>query len=226
MEHLRIDSEDFVDLLGQIEESFQIHFALDEIKNNLSIEEITDLVVSKLGLNEGIECSSQIVFFRLRQLLSEELVLDKLKLTLDTKLDKLFPFRGRKSKWQRVFSSFEMDVPKLGPPMIIFLPAILSAIVSFFLIMIEFWEFGMPIFLLSLLIIYICIKFGKSLPCSTVKDLVTLVVKYDYKKTRTKYGTYNDLELRNTIFKLFTDWLTKKEIETVNFKTKIDYISK
>ncbi len=63
MEFLKIESEDYADLLGRIEESFRIKFSFDEIRNYQSIQQIIDLVISKLDFKEGLECSNQIAFF-------------------------------------------------------------------------------------------------------------------------------------------------------------------
>ena len=223
MEQLRIHSEDLEELLAEIEASFQIKFGHAEIANHMTIDQIADLVMAKLDLQEGIECSSQITFFRLRQWLCQELSLEKSALSPHTKLDQLFPFRGRKTSWQKVFAGFAMRVPNLRPPDVIFLPALLLAVISLFLVM-AFWEIGLPALLLSIAVLYGCIKFGKALPVATLGELVTHIVKYDYQSTRAGYGTYNATELRQTIFKLLTDdHASKKEKKTVHFNTKINY---
>jgi len=224
MEKLKIDAEDLGDLIVQIESSFKVRFESEEIQNNFSIEELADLVVSKLDLSEGIECSSQITFFRLRRLLANKLSIANQTIRLDTELKVLFPPKNRRKDWQRVFSDFEFQPPKLEPPRVLFLSAILIAVVSFLLIFSELWRFSLSAFFLSALIIALCIRYGKSLPSRTIKDLVENIVKHNYHATRQTYGTYNPGELRATIFSLFTDWLTPKESQGVDLKTRIDYI--
>ncbi|MEQ8415831.1 MAG: hypothetical protein RIB71_15240 [Imperialibacter sp.] len=224
MEKLKINGEDLEDLIVQIEDSFKVRFESEEIQNNFSIEELANLVISKLELKEGIECSSQITFFRLRRLLADKLSMANQTIDLDTELKTLFPPKNRRNEWQRVFADFEFQAPKLEPPREIFLSAILIAIISFMLTLFEFWRFGFPLFFLSSFTIVLCIKFGRSLPSRTMRQLVENIVKHDYHATRQTYGTYNPAELRTTIFSLLTDLLTPKEKQGADLKTRIDYI--
>jgi hypothetical protein len=226
MEYLKIDSEDFEDLLFQIENSFQVEFDFEEIHNNLSIKQIIDKVVTRLNLQEGTECSSQIVFFRLRQLISKKHRIKHSQISLETKLKEIFPFQDRRKSWCETFNDFDLKVPKLGPPMGVFLPAILTALISFFFIFGKNWIYGLSVFLISIIIIYLSSKFGKVLPCENLRELTTNIAKYDYRGTRTKVGTYNTKEINQTILKLFTDWLGEYEGRNVNLETKIDYIGK
>lgn len=226
MEYLKIDSEDFADLLFQIEDSFQVNFDFKKIQNHLSIEEIIDLVTTKMNLKEGIECSNQIVFFRLRQLISKKHILKSSEINLETKLKDIFPFKDRRRKWNETFENFDLKVPKLGPPMGLFIPAILTALISFFFMFSKNGLYGLIAFFLSVVIISLSNKYGKTLPSNDLKELIEQIVKFDYQGTRTKVGTYNLKEVNQTILRLFTDWLDNEERKSVNLKTKIDYIGK
>jgi len=226
MEYLKIDSEDFEDLLFQIENSFQVEFDFQEIHNNLSIQQIIDKVVIRLNLQEGSGCSSQITFFRLRQQVLKKHTIDSSKISLETKLIDIFPFKNRRKEWAETFANSDLKVPKLEPPLGLLLPSILTALISFFFIFGKNWNYGLPIFLVSIVIIYLCNRYGKALPCKDLKELTNHIVKFDYRGTRNKIGTYNPTEVKQTIFSLFTDWLSDEERKRVSFDTKIDYIEK
>jgi len=226
MEHLIIDSEDFEDLLFQIEDSFQVKFDLEDIQNNLSINEIIGVVVSKMNLKEGIECSNQITFFRLRDQISKKHKLDSSQIGLETKLKEIFPYKDRRKKWNKTFEGTDFKVPNLRPPIGLYLPAILITIISFFFIFGKNWNYGLPIFLVSATIVYLCSRYGKALPARSLRDLTKHIVKFDYRGTRNRVGTFNHNEIKQIIFGLFIDWLNKEDSQSLSFETKINYLGR
>ncbi len=151
--------------------------------------------------------------------------IDKHELNINTKLKELFPYKYRRKKWQAIFDNFELRVPRLEPPVGIFLLFLLTACVSFSFVFGKHWMIGLPMFLSSVLIIYLCSKFGKSLPAKKLRELTKRIVENDYYGTRVKHGTYNPNELKRLIFGILTGWLPDYKIKTITLNTKIDYVS-
>ncbi len=219
-----IDDEDFGDLISQIENSFGIKFENEEITNNMTIEQFSELVISKMNMENGQECSTQIVFYRIRKALTEKLGIEKKIINTRTELINLFPEKGRRTNWEKTFGAFNFKGIDLRPPLIPYGISILTAIVSFFFFFGVYRIYAVPIFILSILITKILTKYGKRFPTKTIGELTKEIVKNNYKNVRTESGTINIAEIKKLILSQLTDWSASKKVENMNMETKINYI--
>lgn len=223
METLKIDSEDYEDLIVMMEKSFGIRFETDDVENNMSIDDLANLVIAKVGLEPGNECSTQIVFYRLRQLFMDKLGFDKHQIKTQTALKTIFPSEKRREKWYDVFNNVDLDIPGLLPPMWLIGSLGLCIPIAVIFLFASYWVYGSALLLASLSGIYIANKLGKTLPATTIGDLAKLIARHNYRKTRGHLNNINVNEVKTIIFDMMTDWLYQHEIEKVSMDTKICY---
>ena len=107
-----IDDEDFGDLIPQIENSFGFEFDYEEITNNMTIENFSELVISKMSMENGQECSTQIVFYRIRKALTEKLGIEKSIIKTKTELSSVFAKKNRINNWKNTFGLVNYNANK------------------------------------------------------------------------------------------------------------------
>jgi len=219
-----IDDEDFGDLISQIENSFGIEFDYEEITNNMTIEKFSELVISKMSMENGQECSTQIVFYRIRKALTEKLGIEKSIINTKTELSSVFAKNNRIKSWKNTFGEFNYTGINLQPSSIPYGISILTTIVSFFFFFGSYRLYAIPIFILSIITAKILVKYGKRFPAKNIGELAKVIVKNNYKSVRTEKGTINITEIKKLIFIQLTDWLEPKEVKNMNMETKINYI--
>lgn len=219
-----IDDEDFGDLISQIENSFGIEFDYEEITNNMTIEKFSELVISKMSMENGQECSTQIVFYRIRKALTEKLGIEKSIINTKTELSSVLAKNNRIKSWKNTFGEFNYTGINLQPSSIPYGISILTTIVSFFFFFGSYRLYAIPIFILSIITAKILVKYGKRFPAKNIGELAKVIVKNNYKSVRTEKGTINITEIKKLIFIQLTDWLEPKEVKNMNMETKINYI--
>jgi|TARA_B110000908_G_C10060256_1_gene360279 acyl carrier protein len=219
-----IDDEDFGDLISQIENSFGIEFDYEEITNNMTIEKFSELVISKMTMENGQECSTQIVFYRIRKALTEKLGIEKSIINTKTELSSVFAKKNRINNWKNTFGEFNYNGINLQPSPFPYGISILTTIVSFFFFFGSYRIYAIPIFILSIITAKILVKYGKTFPAKNIGELTKEIVKNNYKSVRTEKGTINITEIKKLIFIQLTDWLEPKEVKNMNMETKINYI--
>ena len=219
-----IDDEDFGDLISQIENSFGIEFDYEEITNNMTIEKFSELVISKMTMENGQECSTQIVFYRIRKALTEKLGIEKSTINTKTELSSVFAKKNRINNWKNTFGKFNYNGINLQPSPFPYGISILTTIVSFFFFFGSYRIYAIPIFILSIITAKTLVKYGKTFPAKNIGELTKEIVKNNYKSVRTEKGTINITEIKKLIFIQLTDWLEPKEVKNMNMETKINYI--
>jgi hypothetical protein len=219
-----IDDEDFGDLILQIEKSFGFEFETEEIRNNMTIDEFCNLVISKMNMENGQECTTQITFYKLRKALSKKLGITKNSISPKTELETIFPKKNRISDWKKLFGELNYTGIELQPPLIPYTISILTIILSFFFMFGNYKIYAIALFLTSILLTKLLSKYGKRLPVKTLGQLTNKIVKHNYKNVRTEKGTINIMEIKNLIFHHLTDWLQPNEVENMDMNTKINYI--
>lgn len=225
MEQMKFDVEDLEDVIYQMEDSFQVRFEPEELQNHFTMEELANKIIAKMNLEEGDECSSQIVFFRLRRQLTEKLNVDRKDINLETRLDRLFPFAQRRTLWKKTFEAFELKLPELGPPALVTITFLLMFFLSGVILVFyhEYLSYALGMFLVAGLMMYIGGKYGTRLPAKDLRELTKQMVNKDYKSIREKYGTVHTKEVQTIVLEMLTDWMSYREKKNVTLKTKIDF---
>jgi len=219
-----IDVEDFEDLMFQLEISFDFKFELEEITNNMTIDELSELVISKINMENGQDCATQIAFYKIRKALTEKLGIKNNTINPKTQLETVFPKKNRIKNWKNLFGEFNYKEIDLQPSPIPYTISILTTVISFFFLFGSYKLYAIPIFIFSIILTKLLSKYGKRFPSKNMGELIKRIVRFNYKNVRTEKGTINILETKNLIFHHLTDWLQPSEMENMNMNTKINYI--
>jgi hypothetical protein len=105
--------EDVHDLAIAIEDSFAITFTSDELLTTTTIDQLFDLVVSKLNHDNQNSCLSGATFYRLRAALTRVCAVPRGQIHPNTKLDILMPRKLRRVQWDSLRSSLDWVLPDL-----------------------------------------------------------------------------------------------------------------
>lgn len=107
--HLGAAEEDLEDLLKVIERSYDIRFHNSELGNTLTFGQLTDHVISKIGLKDKDDCTDQQAFYKVRTAIGNG------KLTTTTRLDDIFKRRGRRRELARIENELGIHLRALQP---------------------------------------------------------------------------------------------------------------
>jgi hypothetical protein len=116
-QRLKLLGEDTCDLLGVIEASFGVKFTEDEFVEAKTIRELAGCIVSKLEHPLSEKCLSAVVFYRLRRTFIRLFDISRAKITPETPLRELMPWRDRKRQWRRMQEHLRFVLPELRWPL-------------------------------------------------------------------------------------------------------------
>jgi hypothetical protein len=224
LETLHIDSEDFEDILIKLQDSFKFEFLDSEIENLITIDQLADRVISRLNYKEGKECTSQIVFYKLRKHLTDKLKKSDKELLPKTRLHDLFPRKGRRQKWESVFADFYIKIPQLTPPGYLILILILSFIASVILVFSYSSIIGLTAFAATLISWKISYRLGKSFPVKDLRDLAGKLSSENYIDSRRHKQTINIPEIKRLVYDMIVDWQSEEDKKTISMNTQLDYV--
>lgn len=201
-----IDLEDIEDLLLKVETSFGIQFQGNELVHIVSFGELCDYIADKIQLNNFSDCTSQQAFYKLRNAISQTLRLDSRTITTDLPLGGFLPKRGRRSKIKEIESYLGFKLNLLAPPNWV-TGILVSMLLVFFVGVFFSWKIGLLGFMLSAFGLWIVSKKGTRLKVKTVRDVVEVMVKESYLKSRRIKGTFNKSEIEQVLIHLFSSEL-------------------
>ena len=224
LETLQIDSEDFGDILGKLEESFKFEFHESEIENLITIEQLADKVISRLDFQEGKECTSQIVFYKLRKHLIDKLKITEQELLPKTRLRDLFQRKGRRQLWDNVFADFYVKIPKLTPPGYLILTLILSFIASVIVMFSSNFIVGLVLFATSWIGWKLSNRYGKSFPVNDLGELAEKLSSENYIDSRKHKQTINIPEIKRLVYEMIADWQSEENKKIISMNTQLDYV--
>src|SRR5690349_14172915 len=92
------DLEDIEDVLKKIEKSFGFKFGRTELKEVKTFGVLCDIITDKVKGDSSSDCTTQQAFYKLRSAIGTVLSIEKSSLTVDTRLDVLFPRKQRRRK--------------------------------------------------------------------------------------------------------------------------------
>ncbi len=105
---------DSVALLMDIEEHFDISIPNNEAENIYTIQNLSDCVYNHITIIPSDKCISQVLFYRLRNILKDILKVDKEVIKLYSRLDELIPSGNKERIWERIESDLNLNLPKLN----------------------------------------------------------------------------------------------------------------
>lgn len=195
------ESDEFI---GRLIKSFDLSFEELGIRNGMTFQELIDNITIKLGKQPSTDCSTQIVFYKLRQILTKDFGISKNKITPQALIDDLFPKRTRKPDFIRLGKLLNVEINYYQPPGWIVLTMGLSLLTG--IILLFYYPFyGATIVIFSLIIFTIVIKTNRGLHMKTFGELVDRLTRDNIIKLQAEKNSINPKDIRMTVIKLIDD---------------------
>ena len=142
MELKNIDPDDISDILIKVEKAFDFKFGKNELENIKTFGDLFDIVTAKVQGVHVDDCTTQQVFYKLRNAIATILPVDKSLIVPGMDLHQLFPRHNRMQKIRELQSVLGMPVDILDIrewlQWTVFAGVILSLIMLFFT-----WRLGL-----------------------------------------------------------------------------------
>lgn len=198
-----IDTEDIEDLLIRIESSFDIKFVDNELAYIITFGQLCDHIADKIQLENSDDCTSQQVFYKLREAISTTLQLDKKSISIDSPLINFLPRKSRRMRTKKLEKHLGFELNILRPPdsvigvlIIILLASIIGLFVN--------WQIGLLGLVVAISGLRIAQRTGNELDLKTVGQIAEKMTRENYLKSRRNPSTFNKKEIE----KVLTDWFS------------------
>jgi hypothetical protein len=195
--------EDISDVLAKIEKSFGFRFGKNELADTKTFGDLCDIISSRIDLELSDECTTQQVFYKIRQSLVNNQLLEKNAVTPYSELEGLFPKKGRKRNILQFEKELGFSLKILKPKNWItntLLLVLLGSLVGLFIN----WKFGLIGITLSAICFWIANRFGKEFTVKTVGEVADKMARENYIKSRRNPKTVNRQEIVKKIKDLFS----------------------
>jgi hypothetical protein len=200
-----IELQDIDDLLLKVEESFNIKFVDNELKDIQTFGQLCDHIINKIELDNKNDCTSQQAYYKLTNAISEELNLAKKSITPNTSLEIILPITDRRKRLKKIENHIGFKLNILRSPHWVTGSLGIIFLISFIMIFIK-WEIGLGGIFLSVIGFWISSKTATVLDQKTVGEVAEKMTRENYIKSRTDPSTFNKTEIE----KLLTDWFCKE----------------
>jgi hypothetical protein len=198
-----IDPDDISDVLVKVEKSFGFKFEDTELKDIKTFGELCDIIINKVMGNDVNDCTTQQVFYKLRNAISATLLIDKSIITPDSNLLNLFPGHKRRQDIAAVESKLGFKIKILQPKDWIRDTFVLTLLISIIVLFIS-WKIGLGGLLFSIIGQSFASKFGKEMELQTVGQLAEKISRENYLKARRNPSTVNRNEIAREVKELFS----------------------
>jgi hypothetical protein len=194
------DSEDLEYWLIEVEKSFNIKFADNELVGVQTFGELADHIIGKIDRPDLENCTTQQSFYKLRATVKH--IWKAKSFTPQTLLSDILPRRGRIRQVELLEKELGFELELLGPPA--FAQISLSCLM---LISLFSFIFSVPIGIVGVLTsiggFWLAAKIGNELTIKTVGDLARRIARKHYTQARRDSSTFNKTEIET----LLAEWL-------------------
>ena len=198
-----IDPEDIEDLLVKVETSFDIKFIGDELVHIKTFGQLCDHIANKIQLDISDDCTSQQAFYKLRDVISSTLQIDKKMITTNFSLADILPRQSRRSWTRKLEEQLGFKLNILRPPHWVTTTLVILLLASLVELFFN-WQIGLSGLLLSIAGFKFANKIGNELDLQTVGQVAEKMTRENYLKSRRNPKTFN----KNEIEKILTDWFS------------------
>jgi hypothetical protein len=215
------EDEDIFDVVLKLENSFGLKFEKDTFYNVQTFGDLCDIFTNNLQGENSDDCTTQQAFYKVRNAITTAQLMDTKSITLDTKLQDIFPRHNRKQKIKELQNelnlSFKILDIKSWLGWTIFIGIAASLIAFFFK-----WQFAIAGLLCFIAIGWTSYRFfTKEFELTTVRQLTEKLTTENYVDVRRQKGTIN----RQEILKLIVDTISNDlDIDKV-YLTRTDKFS-
>ena len=203
LELKNIDPEDIEDLIGKIENSFDIKFGVSELAHINNFGQLCDYIADKISLDNIDDCTTQQAFYKLRNALRASLNIDSKQISTDYLLTNLFPRQTRKSSIKKLEKNLGFKLYLLRPPhwlTITLLVTLLASIIAWFFS----WQVGLVGVASSIGGLWLSVIVGNELDLQTVGQLAEKMTRENYVKSRRNPKSFNKKEIETILINSFS----------------------
>ncbi len=104
---------DSVALIMSIEDKFGIVIPDAECERIATVQQMVNSIFEKIKITPNNKCSSQVIFYKIRQVLFEQFSCNKKDITINTRMIDLLSETNLKSDWIRLKISLGLEIPNL-----------------------------------------------------------------------------------------------------------------
>ncbi len=203
--------EDGWALVRVIEECFDIVFTADDLIAAATIGDLGERILGKLKGTQTEHCLSAVVFYRLRRTLIEFQRLQREDVRPNTRLDRLFPWDQRRSRWCTFAERSGLRLPALTYPSWVIGAALLGSTATAWAFARSFSKIsnsGLPtlgLWIFSFVVLgWLAHPLARAFPrsCDRVGGLVRIVVAKNYAKLASELGPCSAGELSSVLRQL------------------------
>lgn len=214
-----IAPEDIEDLFLKVEESFEIKIEKNDSVN--TIGQLSDLIINKLKCENREDCTTQQVFYKIREAISIILQIEKRSITPKTLLTNLFPKETRRIQLKELENhldlKFNVTRPHYWLTNILYL-GLLGSFIGLFFVK-NFALLGIVFFIFALWYAY---RMGIEFKLNTLGQFSEKMTREHYLASRRDPKTYNKNEIEPILIKWFVSDLNLDK-NKITRDTKFEY---
>lgn len=199
----QFEIENIEDVLPMFEETFKIKLENDETEKLNDFNEFSDLIISKMNLENDNICTSQRAFYQFRNAIKTEKIIDINQIKPETDLKTIFPKRNRRKILNRIEYQLGYKIEVLAPSQITINILFFSFVISFIGLFFN-WKIAIFGILFSVLGFYLA-KFTNRLDKRTVREVIEKNTAQNYFKIRNSENTFNKNEFKDVILEWFSE---------------------
>ncbi|MFT3679059.1 MAG: hypothetical protein QM791_02230 [Ferruginibacter sp.] len=199
------EDEDIFDVVIKLEKSFGLTFEKDAFYNVKTFGDLCDIFTNRLQGDNSDDCTTQQAFYKVRNAIATTRFINAKSITLDTKLQEIFPRESRRQKIKELQSELNIKLKILDIKSwlgwTIFVGIVASLITFFFK-----WQFAITGLLFFIAVGWIAFKFfAKEFELTTVRQLTEKLATENYVDVRRRKGTINRQEILKVIIDTFSN---------------------
>jgi hypothetical protein len=196
-------------LLEAIERSFKIKISDAEAEKIITVGELYNCIISKLGSNESSACMTNRVFYRMRQALISLTDLSRSEIAPSNSMQSLMKMRDRVKVWKYLSKFTGLRLPNLVRPMwmenVILLTFFTLMFLGMVLMFFRIWSVLVLSFLFLILAYKLTENFAVCFPtyCSNLGDTVKAILSMNFGKILAEKGSWNQKDAWNALQFIF-----------------------
>lgn len=201
-----IDPFDIEDLLFKVEESFRIKFFENELKDIKTFEDFCSHIEKKIQLQNRNDCTTQQAFYKLRNILSEILKIDRNQIYTNLLIKEIFPNKSKNQIVKQLEKEIGFELHLLSTPdwLLTILWLFLFGSIATLFITFKLGAVGIVISFFGFLISN---KFASDFELKTIGQIAEKMTSENYLKSRRNPGTFNKTEIQQVLTDLFSNEL-------------------
>lgn len=205
-----VDSEDIEDVLKVVEQSYQIKFTTNELAHVTTFGDLCDYISDKIDGENVSDCTTQQVFYKLRNAIILLELPNNESVTPKTRLVDILPRKNRRVNVKKIQKQLGFKPIIMEPNYTVIVCSLVIFLLSFVKLFYS-WRLGLFGLALAMLGFRISKIVGKKFSVQTVGELAEKITRENYIHSRRDGLTVNRSEIEDTLRALFADLLAMDE---------------